>query len=191
MLRHGMKRFAVPALGVASLLAGLSAAAEPAFDSQQVARDFVTSLDRAVQVPSRPGLSGAQARAANTYQTFLFANFTGVVVYNNGTALTGVSVPAPLPASMASSPTNFVGAGQAEVTGPWSQVISYTTNLADPYGAAKTCTYAVSTAFVGGSCQANINFYAQGTQGVACGYIPSQSGIDPTTCQLQLALVIQ
>ncbi|RKH42859.1 hypothetical protein D7V93_37495 [Corallococcus llansteffanensis] len=177
------------------MLAGLSAgAAEPVGAStEQLAQDFVSSLDRAVQVPSRPGLSDAQARPANTYQTFYFANFTGAVVYNNGTALTGVSIVTPLPAAMASSPSGFVGSAQAVVPAstPWSQVITYTTNLSDPYGAAKTCTYSVSTAFVNGACQANITFTAQGAQGAVCGFFPAQSGVDPVTCQLQLAVGIQ
>jgi hypothetical protein len=69
------------------------------------------------------------------------------------------------------------------------QTISYTTNTGDPYGQAKSCTWTVTKTY-NSSCTANVYSTALGLHGAQCTFDGSQSWVDPTTCQLQVVLVM-
>ncbi|RKI09084.1 hypothetical protein D7Y15_24515 [Corallococcus sp. AB030] len=186
MPRHGVKYLAVSALVGASLLAAVSASAEEPgdFDSQRMAQEFVASQGQPLPVPSRD-LSGSK-RLLYVTETFHIVNGTGSTLYKNGTALSGHV--------LVQQPATIGGEGFAQTEVPpamnWSQGFSYTTNPADPWGAAKACVFSVFVTYSGGVCSASVVTYPKGNQGVVCTYSPPSSGIDPVTCELELTLGI-
>jgi hypothetical protein len=129
---------------------------------------------------------------ADVTQTYYIGNWTGALVYSLG-ALTGSSVPAPLPSPLNfSTPYSYSAAAQALVppSTAWSQAFGYTTNPADPTGAAKSCVWQVNVSITNGVCAANVTMTAYGNQGGLC-LLDNNSGVDPTNCQLVVGVGLQ
>jgi hypothetical protein len=191
MTRNLKPFLAFPLLSLAPMLA---VAAAPGDDDFVSRRSEYVSLRPAesVELPALRSSERSASLLADVTQTFYIGNWTGMVTYA-GSSLTGSSVPYPLPSPLNfSTPYYYSGAAQALVPSltPWSQVIGYTTNPADPYGQAKTCIWQVDVSVVNGACTASVTTYAYGQQGVAC-MLDNASSVDPNTCQLFVGVGLQ
>jgi hypothetical protein len=137
-------------------------------------------------------VDGGQALAATTTETFYVANWTGVNTFP-GYSLTALSATLPPNPLAPTAPPSISGGFQLTVNAltNYTQVYYYTTNAADPTGAAKTCRWQLNVTVTNGVCAGTINQSAFGTQGVLCGLDTVNTFVDPATCQAQVVTYIQ
>lgn len=194
-MTRNVKRFL--ALSLLSLTPSVALAAE-----QQAYGDFDILFQRSeyvsvskvetFELPARR-LDGGASLATTSDDNFYIGNWTGV---NTFAGYSLVGSPSPLPPSplapVASPNINgyfrMVLAAQTH-----SQTYYYTTNPADPAGAAKTCRWQLNVTFdpITATCTGTVNQAAFGNRGAICGFYGSQSFIDPSTCYAQIVTSIQ
>ncbi|RKH33993.1 hypothetical protein D7Y13_16625 [Corallococcus praedator] len=144
-----------------------------------------------IQLPSGR-LEGAATLAGTTVDTFFVANWTGVNTFP-GYTLTGtpnILPPNPLAPTAPPSISGVFQMGVGQLT-PVTQTYYYTTNAADPTGAAKTCLWQLNVTVSGTVCSGTLNMTAYGNQGVLCSIDTAQTFVDPATCQAQVVTIIQ
>ncbi|RKH14097.1 hypothetical protein D7X74_20725 [Corallococcus sp. CA047B] len=144
-----------------------------------------------IQLPSGR-LEGAATLAGTTVDTFFVANWTGVNTFP-GYTLTGtpnILPPNPLAPTAPPSISGVFQMGVGQLT-PVTQTYYYTTNAADPTGAAKTCLWQLNVTVSGTVCSGTLNMTAYGNQGVLCSIDTAQTFVDSTTCQAQVVTIIQ
>ncbi len=194
-MTRNVKRFL--ALSLLSLTPSVAFAAE-----QQAYGDFDVLFQRSEYVSADKvetfelqarHFDGGASLATTSDDNFYIGNWTGVNTFP-GYSLLGT--PAPLPPNplppIASPSLN----GYFRLTLPaqtHSQIYYYTTNPADPGGAAKTCYWQLNITFdpATATCTGTFSQTALGTQGVICGFYGAQSFIDPATCYAQIVTSIQ
>lgn len=188
-MSRNVKRFL--AVSLLSLTPSLALAGQHEFgdlDFLSKRDEYVSIRQESVQLPVR---SQDGAAVGPAYQTFYIANWTGLNTYP-GYSLTGsllVAPPNPLPPV---APNGISGYFQLYApTPPVTQTYYYTTNPADPTGAAKTCRWQLVVNNSNGLCTAQLHQAAFGTQGVLCAIDTAQSFVDQNTCQAQIVTIIQ
>ncbi|MFP2924901.1 hypothetical protein ACLESO_06730 [Pyxidicoccus sp. 3LG] len=190
-MTRNMKRFLAATL--LSLTPSAALAEQYGFEGLLFERNEYVSVqpEETIEIPVRRG-GGTSALLATTVDTFFIANWTGV---NTFPGYSIVGTPNPLP------PNPLPPVAAPSISGYFQMIVNpvartqiyyYTTNAADPTGAAKTCRWQLNiTVDAAGVCSGTLNQAAFGNQGVLCTLDTAQSFIDPTTCQSQIVTAIQ
>ncbi|CAM3082872.1 hypothetical protein G4177_04955 [Corallococcus sp. ZKHCc1 1396] len=155
--------------------------------------DYVSVVqEEIIQLPSGRLEGNPSLRPATTVNDFYIGNWTGVNTFP-GYSVTGT--PNPLPPSPLPPVASPSISGHFQMItpllSPLTQLYYYTTNPADPTGAAKTCRWILTLTVTNGVCSGSINQAAFGTQGAVCTLSTSQTFVDPMTCQAQVVTAIQ
>ncbi|MCP3065248.1 hypothetical protein LXT21_41395 [Myxococcus sp. K38C18041901] len=193
-MTRNVKRFL--AVSLLSLAPSVAAAEQFDFGGLEFFRgEYVTAVKTETFELKARHAEGGASLLANPLQTFAVGNWTGVNVSFGGT-LSGVRLPIPPPNPLGPVAKPSVnGVFQIEVAPATSvtQTYFYTTNPADPTGAAKTCLWQLAVTYNAGTatCSATIGQAAYGTQGVICYLDNAQSWINPTTCDAQVVSAME
>jgi len=148
--------------------------------------------EETIQLPVRRSEGAPSSLLASTSDNFYIANWTNADTFP-GYSLVGTPNPLPPNPLRPTAPPSISGYFQMILPEPMThtQVYYYTTNAADPTGAAKTCRWQLNISYTNGVCSGTINQAAFGTMGVVCSLDTTQSFIDPSSCYAQIVTAIQ
>lgn len=157
----------------------------------------VIDISQGAKLPSRSvGVAAisdiSSVTAGTTTEVFAIDNFLSVPisVFNNLTLQGVPGAPSVLLPSSIPALTEQVFGVMVPSAVNWSQVMSYTSNLASPVGDAKACSWLLAVTF-NTTCSATVSAAPLGLQGAICSFDLSRSFVDPATCQAQVVWTIQ